>query len=421
MVFDFSNFINTTIKIKMPKSRLHAKPQKNYICRLYMKNTRFALPSLLRVSVLFSYAFFLMMVSCQTPEKVLKSTDIEYKKKMATNWYNKKEYFKCIPVFEELIGLMKGRESVEEFYYMYCMANYKQGDYMISAFHFKNFFDQYPNSPRAEECLYMQAKSYQMLSPKPSLDQTYTYKALDAYQFFFNMFPVNDVSKESNEAISQLRKKLEKKALAAADLYYRTSNYKAAATAYENLLKDYPDIDEDEKISFMIVKGNYKFAENSVPDKKVERYKHVIDSYNIFKDRFAASKLLEEAKNYYEESHYYAVKSAFEWAEIAPLDEREKHYRTAFAEAKAHREYLLTETQKKEFDNWVEKGHFLMIKNAYLLSEERKEKQRLQQLEQTVRIYYNFVDLFPNSRYVGDAEKIFNNTNTQIKKLKSNG
>ena len=62
-----------------------------------------------------------------------------------------------------------------------------------------------------------------------------------------------------------------------------------------------------------------------------------------------------------------------------------------------------------------------MIKNAYLLSEERKEKQRLQQLEQTVKIYYNFVDLFPNSRYVGDAEKIFNNTNTQIKKLKSNG
>ena len=48
-------------------------------------------------------------------------------------------------------------------------------------------------------------------------------------------------------------------------------------------------------------------------------------------------------------------------------------------------------------------------------------KQRLQQLEQTVKIYYTFVDLFPNSRYVGDAEKIFNNTNTQIKKLKSNG
>lgn len=386
-----------------------------------MINNRIALPSLLRVTVLLSYAAFLMMVSCQTPEKVLKSTDIEYKKKMATNWYNKKEYFKCIPVFEELIGLMKGRESVEEYYYMYCMANFKQGDYMISAFHFKNFFDQYPNSPRAEECLYMQAKSYQMLSPKPSLDQTYTYKALDAYQFFFNMFPVNDVSKESNEAIAQLRKKLEKKALAAAELYYRTSNFKAAATAYENLLKDYPDIDEEEKISFMIVKSNFKLAENSVPDKKVARFKHVIDSYNTFKDRFAKSKLLEEAQGYYIQSHYYAVKSAFEWAEIAPLVEREKHYRTAFAEAKAHHEYVETDAKRKELDNWVEKGHFLLIKNAYLLSEERKEQQRLQQLEQTVKIYYTFVDLFPNSRFLDDAEKIFNNSNTQIKKLKSNG
>jgi len=385
-----------------------------------MKKTRFALSSLLRVTVLLSYAFFLMMVSCQTPEKVLKSTDIDFKKKMATNWYNKKEYFKCIPVLEELIGLMKGRESVEEFYYMYCMANYKQGDYMISAFHFKNFFDQYPNSQRAEECLYMQAKSYQMLSPKPSLDQTYTYKALDAYQYFFNMFPVNEVSKESNEAVSQLRKKLEKKALAAADLYYRTSNYKAAATAYENLLKDYPDIDDEEKISFMIVKGNFKFAENSVPDKKVARFKHVIDSYNTFKDRFAKSKLLTEAKGYYDAAQYQCVKSAFEWAEIAPLADREKHYRTAYAEAKAHRDYV-TDAQQREFDSWVEKGHFLMIKNAYLLSEERKDAQRLQQLEQTVKIYYTFVDLFPNSRFAGDAEKIFNNTNTQIKKLKSNG
>jgi hypothetical protein len=61
----------------------------------------------------------LLVTGCETPEKVLKSTDLEYKKAKATFWYNKKEYFKCIPVFEELIGLMKGRESVEELYYMY--------------------------------------------------------------------------------------------------------------------------------------------------------------------------------------------------------------------------------------------------------------------------------------------------------------
>src|SRR6185295_16404472 len=69
----------------------------------------------------------LAISSCETPEKVLKSNDLNYKKAKAISWYNKKEYFKCIPVLEELIGLMKGRESTEDLYYMYATANYKQG------------------------------------------------------------------------------------------------------------------------------------------------------------------------------------------------------------------------------------------------------------------------------------------------------
>src|SRR5580658_613387 len=100
------------------------------------------------------------IMGCDTPEKALKSTDINYKKAKAISWYNKKEYYKCIPLFEELIGLMKGRQSTEDLYYMYANANYHQGDYMISAYHFKNFYDLYPNSEKAEECLFMYAKSY---------------------------------------------------------------------------------------------------------------------------------------------------------------------------------------------------------------------------------------------------------------------
>ena len=64
----------------------------------------------------------LLVSSCETPEKVLKSNDLAYKEAKAISWYNKKEYFKCIPVLEELIGLMKGRKSTEELYYMYSMG-----------------------------------------------------------------------------------------------------------------------------------------------------------------------------------------------------------------------------------------------------------------------------------------------------------
>lgn len=372
-------------------------------------------------TVLISLLLLLLLAACETPEKVLKSTDLEYKKAKATHWYNKKEYFKCIPVLEELIGLMKGRESVEELYYMYCMANYKQGDYMISGYHFKNFFDQYSNSSRAEECLYMYAKSYQELSPKADLDQTYTYKALEAYAFFLNMFPINNFKNETNEAVSKLRKKLEKKALGNAELYYRTGNYKAAATAYENLLRDFPDIDDNEKISYMIVRTNFMFSQNSVPHKKTERFNHVIKSYNDFKYKFAGSKYTNDAAKYEQQSHYLAVKSAFEWAEICPLAEREKNFNIAFREVNVHKEFITNEKEKKELAQWVEKGHYQIVKNYFLLSEEKVDAPKIQMLEKTIKTYYTFVDLFPNSRFAKEAEQIFKKSTEQLQKLKQNG
>ncbi len=368
-----------------------------------------------------SLLILLFVSSCETPEKVLKSSDLEYKKAKAIFWYNKKEYFKCIPVMEELIGLMKGRESIEDLYYMYCMANYKQGDYLISSYHFKNFYDQYPNSTHAEECLYMYAKSNEQQSPKPELDQTYTYKAMDAYQFFLGMFPDSKYVAECNDAIHNLRRKLEKKALNNAELYYRTDNYKAAATSYENLLVEYPDIQENEKISFMIVKSNYRFAENSIPQRKVERFKHVISSYQDFKYRFSGSKYLAEASKYEQQSHFLVAKSAFEWAEVSPLQERQRNFEIAFREAEAQKPLIVDEKQLKDINSRIEKGYFMIIKGNFQLSEEKKQSEKVSTLEKTVKSYYTFVDLFPKSRYIKEAERLYNNSSEQIKKLKSNG
>ena len=88
----------------------------------------------------------MILGACETPEKLMKNPDINYKLKVATDWYNKKQYYKCIPIFEELMGLMKGQRSTEDIYYMYCMANYRQGDYMLAAYHFKSFANTYPVS-----------------------------------------------------------------------------------------------------------------------------------------------------------------------------------------------------------------------------------------------------------------------------------
>ncbi len=366
-------------------------------------------------------SMLLFISSCDTPEKVMKSTDIEYKKAKAISWYNKKEYYKCIPVLEELIGLLKGRQSVEELYYMYANANYKQGDYLISAYHFKHFYDEYPNNEKAEECLYMYAKSYEQLSPKPVLDQANTMKALEAFQLFINAYPQSKYMVQVNDGVKSLRRKLELKALNAADLYYKTSNFKAAATTYANVLKSYPDIAESEMITYMIIKSNFDFAKNSIPARKAERFDNVIKSYGDFKDKFHNSEYLDDANKLQIESHYLSPLGAYEWAESGPLYFREIYFNQFFDEANKHLPSITDAKQALEINAKIEKGYFLVVKGNYQLSEEKKKEQKVQPLEETVKTYYNFVDKFPKSRYSKEAEKIFNNASEQLKKLKNNG
>jgi outer membrane protein assembly factor BamD (BamD/ComL family) len=267
----------------------------------------------------------------------------------------------------------------------------------------------------------MFAKSNQMQSPKPDLDQTFTYKALEAYALFLTSFSEGKYIQECNEAVKVLRKKLEKKALNAAELYYRTENYKAAATSYIQILKDFPDIAEVEKVSYMIVKSNYKFAYNSIPAKKAERFNNVIKSYAEFKYKFSSSKFLEDAAKSEQQSHYAAVLAAFDWAEIAPLYDREHQFRVFLNEAKVQTPLIVDKKQLDAVNRLTEKAYFLIVKTNFNISEEKKSKDRLPSLEQTVKTYYNFVDQFPKSRYLKDAEKIYTNTNELIKKLKANG
>jgi outer membrane protein assembly factor BamD len=57
----------------------------------------------------------------------------------------------------------------------------------------------------------------------------------------------------------------------------------------------------------LIVKSNYNLAENSVEEKKKERYKQTIDAYMNFIDKFADQKKLKEA-----EAIYSSARSKYE-------------------------------------------------------------------------------------------------------------
>ncbi|GIV34311.1 MAG: hypothetical protein KatS3mg031_1846 [Chitinophagales bacterium] len=237
----------------------------------------------------------LFLVGCNSYQKVLKNPDPAYKLDKAKEFYEKGAYDKALPILEEMIPVYKGTKSIDDLYYMYADCHFHQSDFLLAAFHFKNIYDSYPNSKHAEESLYMYAYCNYMLSPDVSLDQTYTEKALEAFQLFINVYPNSARVGECNKLMDVLRQKLESKAFRAGMLYYRMGKYRAAALTFTNLLKEYPDTRYAEEASFLIIKSYYLYAENSIPSKQLERYELALEAYKDFSILFKSSKWMKEA------------------------------------------------------------------------------------------------------------------------------
>jgi outer membrane protein assembly factor BamD len=260
------------------------------------------------VKFVFRYIIFLFIVlaaasGCSNSyQKIAKSSDLDLKYSKAKEYYDKKDYLKAIPILEELITIYKGSKNIDDLYYMYARSYYEQGDYLIAAFHFKNIYDSYPNSKYAEECLYLNAVCYQKLSPLPSLDQEYTLKAIEYFQLFVNAYPQSDKLQDCNDNVRALRRKMEIKAFNGANLYFKTGNYRAAATAFANFLKAYPDTRDAEKAAFLTVKSYYLYARQSILTKQAERYEMAINAYKNFTASYKNSSSMKEAEKIYQAS-----------------------------------------------------------------------------------------------------------------------
>src|SRR5690606_30001538 len=124
-------------------------------------------------------------------------------------------------------------------------------------YHFKNFVDYFPSSKDAEEAEYMHAVSLYKMSPKPSLEQTNTIKALEAMQSYINTHPNSKRLAEANALMDQMRRKLETKDASAARLYYDIGQYKAASIAYQSVMQTYPESANGDFYEYMIVKSLY--------------------------------------------------------------------------------------------------------------------------------------------------------------------
>lgn len=238
----------------------------------------------------------LLLASCSGYEKVLKSDDINYKLNKANQYYDKGQYTKANGVYQSLLPVMKGTKDFEALYYRYAYTSFYLKDYLAASYHFKNFTDYFPSSKDAEEAEYMHAYCLYMQSPKASLEQTNTLKAMEAMQSYINTHPQSKRVPEANKLMVVMRNKLELKDADAAKLYYNLGHYKAASVTYQLLLQNYPESVNADFYQYMTVRSFYNYARQSIKEKQEERYGNAASAFADLKADYPNSKYLAEAE-----------------------------------------------------------------------------------------------------------------------------
>ncbi len=252
----------------------------------------------------------LFLVSCGEYNKVLKSTDYELKYEYAKKAFERKKYMQSATLLEELVAVYKGTERAEESLYLLARSYYLNQDYITSGEYFQAYYRNYPKGQYTELARFYSGYGYYLDSPEPKLDQSGTFKAIEEMQSFLDYFPNSERAGQAQDVVFELQDKLVYKELLNAQLYYNLgnymgNNYQSAIITAENALKEYPYTRYKETLSMLILKSKFQEASQSVEEKKAERFRDVVDEYYSFINDYPSGKYTKEAQHIFKVANKY--------------------------------------------------------------------------------------------------------------------
>lgn len=229
--------------------------------------------------------------------KYTKKGNITQKDSAAVYFYKRKEFEKASFLIEELLPVVKGTAREEELLYYYAYAKYGLSEFVMASYYFEQFTVKFPNSKKAEECLFMEAKCFYDQSDPHYLDQTYTTKAMVQLQGFINAYPESERVAVASKYLTELRERKAVKAFDQAKLYYKVYEFKSAVQALQVFMEEYSDSKYREEAQFLMFKSSVYLADASVDIKKENRYLDAIEYYQKFIDKYPHSAFIKDAES----------------------------------------------------------------------------------------------------------------------------
>lgn len=249
-----------------------------------------------------------LFASCGEYQKVLKSTDVEYKYQKALEYFNDKQYVKSQTLLDDVSSYYRGTERSEDVLAYLARSYMGQKDYTSAADYYQAYIRNYPKGKYAIEARFQLGHCYYLDSPDARLDQEITKKAIQSFTEFVELYPDSPYAEQAYTEMGEMYDKLAQKEYLNAKLYYNLgsylgNNYLSCEIVAKNALKTYPSNSYQEELNWLILQAKYQQVLISYEEKKLERARDTQDEYYSFiteypdsKHRSAADKILKDIK-----------------------------------------------------------------------------------------------------------------------------
>lgn len=214
-------------------------------------------------------------VGCSS-EEVVKQYDAAEEFQTGMKKFENGDYLEAIDNFKIVTLQFQGSRYADAAQFYMGECRFMHEEYVLAAYEYNQLLKLMPTSPYASRAQFQEATSYYKLSPPSYLDQTYTYKAIDAYQAFLEYYPTDSLASVAEERIRELNLKLAKKEYDNAIIYMKMDYFRSAAYYCDVVLTKYHDTPYAEPALFkkaeaLYYRKKYTEAEEAIT-KFIEKY-----------------------------------------------------------------------------------------------------------------------------------------------------
>jgi len=181
----------------------------------------------------------IITAGCSSSKSTIDTDDPQKAFNIAKRKFDKKEYVDAIEDFSLLKIRFQGTDISDKVQFYTAESYYFQKEYLLAEYEYSVFMRDYPMSPLYSDARYKLAMTYYLLSPKYSLDQEYTKRAINEFLGFIEQFPQDKNVHDAEAKLKELRDKLAYKDFIIAENYLKNGNNRSAAIYYQNVYENY--------------------------------------------------------------------------------------------------------------------------------------------------------------------------------------